>query len=93
MEEADKEEILRQARSILGSIKTEKKTASSRANIVHATEARTGATLSEEHKQRLRIAQAARRERERAEREAISPPAPKRQRGRPKQQEGQQTNG
>ncbi|MCW3050852.1 MAG: hypothetical protein JWN14_22 [Chthonomonadales bacterium] len=93
MEESEKEEILRQARSILGSIKTEKKTASSRANIVHATEARTGATLSEEHKQKLREAQAARRQREKAQRDAAAPPAPKRPRGRPRKQEGQEANG
>ncbi len=90
MAEPNKEEIVRQAMSIIGSIKTEKKTAASRATVVHATEARTGATLSEEHKERLRVAQAARRERERAERAASGiVTAPKRPRGRPKKTDAQ----
>ena len=81
MEEQD---LIRQAMSVLGSKVSEKKRAAAQENILVAVAARTGKPMTEEHKAALRAAQAERRARERAEREAANPPAPKRPRGRPK---------
>jgi hypothetical protein len=70
----------------LGRIRTEKKSASSRANILKARER----LEDEDVKERRKEAQQARRERERQERERLSAqtlPAPKRKPGRPRKPE------
>jgi type IV secretory pathway ATPase VirB11/archaellum biosynthesis ATPase len=64
-------EAVRTAMSILGSQKTPAQTEARRGNMAKAVAARTGKPISEEHKAALRQSQTERRERERAEREAI----------------------
>jgi hypothetical protein len=75
------EDLIREAMRAIGSRRSERKTASSRANGAKAK----AIVQTEEHKAKLREAQQSRREREKAEREAqgILPP-PKRPQGRPK---------
>ena len=86
---------------LIGSIKTEKKTARARENL----EAARSVPMTEERRQKQQAAQKARRERERAAlgadavptekrppgrpRKPIDPDAPKRPRGRPKKQDAQ----
>jgi hypothetical protein len=83
---AEDADARRLAASLMGRARTAKKVAASRANAARATEARRGQSPSEETKAKLCAAQTARRERERAEREALGlADAPKRPRGRPKQ--------
>jgi hypothetical protein len=84
--EPNEEELIRQAMRVIGSRKTPRKTESSRANVARATEARTGQTLSEEHRAKLKAAQMARRERERVAQQALGAeavPTEPRRRGRP----------
>lgn len=61
----DDAESRREAARMMGKARTEKKIAASRANVVRASEANRGKSPSEETRQKLREAQAARRERER----------------------------
>ena len=90
------------AAQMLGSVRTERKTATSRANAAKATEARRGKPMTEEHKAKLRQAYLARREAQGITTEAKQarpvgrprkePPAdgtttPKRGRGRPRKSE------
>jgi hypothetical protein len=98
----DEEEAIRQAMSIIGSRKTERKIESALENVAKAN----ATPMTEERRERIRQAQSARRERERAE--AAANPAPakepkrmgrppkprdpdavKRPRGRPKKQDGE----
>jgi len=83
----NEDELIRQAMSVIGSRKTPRKAESSRVNVARATEARTGQTLSEEHRAKLKAAQQRRRERER---EALgvagTAPVEKRPPGRPRKQ-------
>ena len=84
------------AASLMGQARTEKKIAAARVNVERATEARRGVPMSEAHKAKLRDAYAARRQREQEERAALGLDTvivaePKRPRGRPKKQAGQNT--
>ena len=85
------EEARRQAASMMGSARTEKKTASSRENAAKAAEARRGSKWTEEQRAKLREAQSARREREKQERmergEVVNTAGEKRKPGRPKKEE------
>ena len=84
------EEARREAASMMGKAKTERKSASSRANIAKATAARQGKPMSEEHKEKLREAYRIRQEKEWQEKLAQGdlPPEPKEKRkpGRPKKE-------
>ncbi|GDX40805.1 hypothetical protein LBMAG21_10970 [Armatimonadota bacterium] len=89
-----------EAARMLGSIKTERKTETSRANAAKATEARKGKPMSDAHKEKLRQAYQARRiasgvavqpadkkpvgRPRKAQAEAIANDTPKRRRGRPR---------
>ena len=89
----EEEELIRRAMSAIGRRTSERKTAAARAN----AEKRRGQPLSEEHKAKLKEAQAARRERERSEQVAsgmASPePQEKRKPGRPRKSEPGKTEG
>lgn len=83
----------REAARMMGRAKTEKKSAASRANMEKLNIQRKGQAFSEEHKEKLKAAQAARRERERIAKSVVMPEAdvaPKRPRGRPRKSEGPQ---
>ena len=83
MQEENEKELVRQAMSIIGRSRTERKQAASRVNGAKAKDT----VQSEEHKAKLRDAQAARRERERQERAALgltAAPVAKKPVGRPK---------
>ena len=85
------EEARKQAASLMGKARTEKKSSASRANVTKAQDAIRGKPISEDHKAKLREAQRLRREREKAEWLAsggtFAEPAPKRKPGRPKKSE------
>jgi hypothetical protein len=85
VETQDEQELVRQAMSVIGRARTEKKIAAARAT----AEARKGKPLSEEHKAKLKESQRLRREREKEERAALGLDAPqeKKPRGRPKKTE------
>jgi hypothetical protein len=82
MNEPDEKEVVRQAMSIIGRARSPRKIEAAR----ETAAARRGKPLSEAHKAKLRDAQAARRERERA---AAGPSEPKRPRGRPRKSDAQ----
>src|SRR5437879_4878578 len=80
----DEQEIIRQAMSIIGRARTEKKIAAARATAA----SRRGSTWTEDQKEKQKEAQAARREREKQERIALglaeTDPTEKKRPGRPR---------
>lgn len=81
----EEQELIREAMRVIGSKTSERKAVSSRANGAKAREVVT----SEEHKAKLRAAQQARRDREKAEREPMrtAEAATKRPPGRPRKEQ------
>jgi hypothetical protein len=79
----EEQEIIREAMRLIGRRKSARKTA----HLQALAEARRGTTFNAAHRARMQAAQKARREREKAEKEALAlstPPAPQKPRGRPK---------
>ena len=79
----DEEEAIRQAMSILGARRTDRKIESATKNIARAN----AAPMTEERRAKIREAQQARRERERAALGADAVPTEKRPPGRPRKQQ------